>query len=69
VHQCGKYSLLTGLVVVGPSVKIEVGMGRFTVHFMAQGPIRSPVNIYVKEGEVALTFSLHGELNALGDTV
>jgi hypothetical protein len=25
----------------------------------------SPVNICVKEGEVALTFSLHGELNAL----
>jgi hypothetical protein len=27
------------------------------------------VNIYVKEREVALNFGLHGELNALVDTV
>jgi hypothetical protein len=32
---------------------------------MAQRTIGSPVNIYVKEGKVALTFGLHGELNAL----
>jgi hypothetical protein len=56
-------------VVVGPSVKIEVGMGRFTVHCMTQRTVGYPVNIYVKEGEIALSFSLHGELNALGDTV
>jgi hypothetical protein len=36
---------------------------------MAQRIIGSPVNIYVKEGEVALSFGLHGELNALVDTV
>ncbi|PNF16784.1 hypothetical protein B7P43_G00868 [Cryptotermes secundus] len=44
-------------------------MGRFMVHSMAQKTIGSPVNIYVKEGEVALTFGLHGELNAWVDTV
>jgi hypothetical protein len=32
---------------------------------MAQRTVGSPVKIYVKEGEVALTFGLHGELNAL----
>jgi hypothetical protein len=32
MHQCGKYSLLTGWVVVGPGVKIDVGMGTFMVH-------------------------------------
>jgi hypothetical protein len=39
------------------------------VHSMAQRTIGSPVNISVKEGEVALNFGLHGELNALVDTV
>jgi hypothetical protein len=39
-------------------------VGRITVHPVAQRTIRFPVNIYIKEGEVALTFSLHGELNA-----
>jgi hypothetical protein len=52
--------LLVGWVVVGPSIKVEVGMGRFMVHPMAQS---------VKEGEVALSFGLHGELNALVNTV
>jgi hypothetical protein len=50
VHQCGKYSLLTGWVMVGPSVKVEIGIGRFTVHSAAQRTVGSPVNIYVKEG-------------------
>jgi hypothetical protein len=36
---------------------------------MAQRTIGPTVNIYVKEGEMALTFGLHGELNALVDTV
>jgi hypothetical protein len=36
---------------------------------MAQRTVGSPVNIYVKEREMALTFGLHGELNALLDTV
>jgi hypothetical protein len=44
-------------------------MGRFTVYCVAQRTVVSPVNIYVKEGEVALSFGLHGELNALMDTV
>jgi hypothetical protein len=61
VDQCGKYSLLVLRVVVGPSIKVEVVMGGFTVHFMAQRT--------VKEQEVALSFGLHGQLNALVDTV
>jgi hypothetical protein len=65
MHQCGKYSLLIGRVVVGPGVKVEVGMGSFTVHSMAQRTVGSFVNVYVKEWEVAFTFGLHGELNAL----
>jgi hypothetical protein len=40
-------------------------MGRFTVHFMVQRAIGSPVNIYVKEGKVIICFRLHGELNVL----
>jgi hypothetical protein len=36
---------------------------------MAQRTIRSPANIHVKEVEVALSFGLHGDLNALVDTV
>jgi hypothetical protein len=44
-------------------------MGRFTVHTMAQRTIRSPINIYVTEREVALTFGLHSELDTLVDTV
>jgi hypothetical protein len=30
---------------------------------------RSPVNIYVQEGEVAFTFSFYGLLNVLVDAV
>jgi hypothetical protein len=44
-------------------------MGRFTVHSIAQRTNGSPVNIYVKEEKVAISFRLHGELNALVDTV
>jgi hypothetical protein len=69
VHRCGKYSVLVGWVVVASSVKVEVGMGRFTVHSMAQGTVGSPVNIYVNEWEAALSFGHHGELTALVDTV
>jgi hypothetical protein len=36
---------------------------------MVQRTVGSPVNIYVNEGEMALTFSLYSELNALVDTV
>jgi hypothetical protein len=44
-------------------------MCRFTVHFLAQRAIGSPVSIYVKEENVAVSFLLHGELNILVDTV
>jgi hypothetical protein len=45
-------------MVVGRSVKVEVGMGGFTVHCMTQGAIRFSVNIYVKEGKVAVSYLL-----------
>jgi hypothetical protein len=69
VPQCGKYRLLVGLVVVGSSVKLKVRMERCTVYSMTKKTVGSPVNIYVKRGEVAISFSLHRELNALVDTV
>jgi hypothetical protein len=68
VHQCGKYSLFVGWVVVGPSVKVEVDMGRCTVPFMAQRTVGSPINVYDKKGRWP-SVCLHGELNALVDTV
>jgi hypothetical protein len=40
-------------------------MGRFRVYIVAKSVIGSPVNIYVKEGKVADSFRLHGELNVL----
>jgi hypothetical protein len=69
MHQCGKYSLLTGWVVLGRGVKVEVGMGSFTVHSMVQRTVEFSVNVCVKECEVTFTFGLHGELNALVYTV
>jgi hypothetical protein len=50
-------------------VLVEAGVGRLMVHSMAQTAIRSPVNIRVKEGKVAVSFLLHCELNVLMDTV
>jgi hypothetical protein len=44
-------------------------LGRFAVHFIIQRAIGSTVNIYVKEGKLAVSFRLHGELNVLVDTV
>jgi hypothetical protein len=44
-------------------------MGRFAVHPVAQGAIRSPVYVDIQEGKVAVSFRLHGELNVLVDTV
>jgi hypothetical protein len=52
--------------VVVPSVKVEVGMGRFTVHSI--GPEQCLVSckyLCLRMGG----FGLHGELNALVDTV
>jgi hypothetical protein len=39
------------------------------VHFVSQRAIRSAVNIYVQEGEVAITFNFRGELKVLFDAV
>jgi hypothetical protein len=39
------------------------------VYLMAQRTIKSPVNICVQEGKVAVSFCLHGELNVLVDTI
>jgi hypothetical protein len=44
-------------------------MGRLTVYLMTWTAIVSPVNTYVQEGKTAISFHLHGELNALVDTV
>jgi hypothetical protein len=69
LYQSGKYGMLVGWVVMRARVQVKVVKGRFMVHSMAQGTIGSPVNIYVKEGKVAISFHLHGELNVLVDTV
>jgi hypothetical protein len=50
-------------------IQVEIGMGRFVVHSMAPRVIGSPVDINIQEGKVAISFCLHGELNALVDTV
>jgi hypothetical protein len=47
VHQCEKYSMLVGWVVIRTIVEIEVNMDRFTLFLMDQRPSRSPVNICV----------------------
>jgi hypothetical protein len=69
VYQCGEYDLLLGWVVMGAVIQVEVGVCSFTVHSMVQGAIGSPVNIDIQEEKVAVSFRLHGELNALVDTV
>jgi hypothetical protein len=43
-------------------------MGMFMVHFMVQRAIGSPINIYVKEGRVAISFHLCDDLNVPVDT-
>jgi hypothetical protein len=40
VHQCGKYSVFLGWVVMRTRVEMEVSMGRFMVCFKAQRAIR-----------------------------
>jgi hypothetical protein len=69
VQQLGKYGMIAGLVVVRTGVKIEVSAGRFTEYLMAQRTISSPVNICVQERNVAVSFSIHGELNILVNTL
>jgi hypothetical protein len=44
----------------GTNIEAEIGVGGFAVHSVAQRAISSPVNIYVQEGKIALSFSLHG---------
>jgi hypothetical protein len=65
MHQCGKHSLFVGWLVMAPNVEVQICMGGFAVHSVAQRAFRSTVNICVQEWEVALLFGLHGELNAL----
>jgi hypothetical protein len=69
MHKCGKHSLFVGWVVMRSNVEVEIRMGGFAVHSVTQRDIGSSVYIYVQEEEVALTFGLHGELNALMDAV
>ena len=38
-------------------------MGRYSVGFMAQGAIRSPIDVNVQERKVAILLCLHGKLN------
>jgi hypothetical protein len=64
-----KAQLFVGLVVMGPTVEIEIRMDGFAVHSVAQRAVGSSENIYVQEGEVAFTFGFRGELNALMDAV
>jgi hypothetical protein len=65
-YLCRKYSLfIEWAVVVVLSLEIQIGVGGL----VAQRAIRSPANIYAHEGEVTLTFSLHGEMNALVDVL
>jgi hypothetical protein len=55
--------------MMGPGSEVEMSVHWITVYFAAQRAIRSAVNIYVPEGEVAFTFSFYGELNGLVDAV
>jgi hypothetical protein len=49
--------------MMGLSLRVEIGMCGLAVHSVSQRAIRSPVNIYVQEGEVPFALSFHGELN------
>lgn len=53
--------LVCWLVAKG-NIQIKVSMSRLPVYCMSQGAVRSPVNICVREGDVAISFSLLGEL-------
>jgi hypothetical protein len=65
MRQYGKYSLFVRWLVMAPSIEVEICMGGFAVHSVAQRAFRSSVNICVQEWKVALHFFLRGELNAL----
>jgi hypothetical protein len=54
---------------MGPSIEVQIGMGGFAVRSVAQRAVGSSINICVWEGEVALPFGLHSELNAPMDAV
>jgi hypothetical protein len=68
-HHCGKCSFFVGSVLMGPSVEVDIRMGGYVVHPVAQRVVGSPVDIYVQEGMMALLIGLHGELKALMDAV
>ena len=63
VHQGYKSGLFIRRVVMCPRVQVKVCVGRFSVDFMAQGAIRSPINVNVQERKVAILLRFHGKLN------
>jgi hypothetical protein len=63
VHQCGRYE-----VVMKTRLKAEISRWVYSIHY-DQTVISSPVNIYIQEEKVVISFHLHGELNVLVDTV
>jgi hypothetical protein len=46
-----------------------VNGSRFLIYFLTEGAVRSPVNIYIQEDDVAMFLSLHGEMYVGLDTV
>jgi hypothetical protein len=69
LYQFQKYGTLVGWVVMRTGAEVNVSKGRFTVYLMAYRAIRSPMNICVQEGKVALSFGFCGELHILMDNV
>jgi hypothetical protein len=61
--------LFIAWVVLGPSVEVEIDIGGFAVHSVAQRAVKSPINNLCPGREVTLTFGLYGEQNALMDAV
>jgi hypothetical protein len=51
--------------MMGLGVEVEIGLCGLVVHFVSQKSIRSSVNIYVQEWEVAFTFGFHGGVGSL----
>jgi hypothetical protein len=61
--------MLIGRMVVRVGVEAEVSVRGFVVNLMTQSAIRFTVNVNIKEGKMAVPLRLHGELNALMDTI
>ena len=52
-------------MVKGPVMKVSVGVGRFPVDLVGRRALIFLGDSNIKEGDGAVLFSLHGELNAL----